>query len=759
MSESAPITQFRVTGMDCPSCAQSVQRGVSQLAGVEACTLTFATGALRVEGSASPASVVAQVRALGYEIAPDSHESTANPTEAAQTGLWRFLVGRRTTLLALIGLILVLPGLIVDELLPFLGLGGPWVAATSLAALLVAGYPIARNALRSLFVARQVTMHTLMTIAAIGAVVIGAYTEAAMVVVLFALGEALEGYTMDRARDSLRQMMSLVPRTATVLRPCMDCKEHLGQEGYTGGACPFCGIEEQEVAVDTLAIGEQIVVKPGERIPIDGTIRQGSSAINQAPITGESMPVDKTLGGTVFAGSINGEGALVVEVTHLAADTTMSRMIRMVEEAQERRAPAQRFVERFAEVYTPVVVVMAALVATVPPLIFGAPFFNPDVATQGWLYRALELLVVACPCALIISTPVSLVSAISNAARNGVLIKGGAYLEALSSVRAFAFDKTGTLTEGQPSIVSLRSSLCVQNGEQVAHTCQDCEDMLAVASAVERRSNHPLARAVVAAAERQGVLATYGAAEDVITEVGVGVSGRVREREVFIGSHAHFDGRVPHGDATCRELNALADQGYTPMLVSVDRAFAGYMAVADGVRESSRQAIVALRDQGVKTLVMLTGDNAATARRIAAEVGVTDVRADLLPGQKAQAVEELLREHSAVAMVGDGINDAPALATASVGIAMGAGGSAQALETADIALMDDDLRKLPFAYQLSRATMRTIKQNVTFALLSKLLVVVLVLLGLGNLWLAVLADVGASLVVTLYGMRLLRWKV
>ncbi|HEY3341162.1 MAG TPA: heavy metal translocating P-type ATPase, partial [Anaerolineae bacterium] len=531
----------------------------------------------------------------------------------------------------------------------------------------------------------------------------------------------------------------------------------LGREGYTGGPCPFCGVEEQRVAVEKVLVGETIVVKPGERIALDGLVQKGESAVNQAPITGESVPVDKTVGESVFAGSINGEGVLEVQVSGLAGNSTISRIIHMVEEAQERRAPVQRFVDRFAKVYTPAVIVVAVLVAALPPLLFGAPFLTPAGGEQGWLYRALELLVIACPCALVISTPVSLISALSAGARGGVLIKGGAILETLSKVKVIAFDKTGTLTVGKPNVVRVHSVDC-RTGESQEQICAYCGELLALASAVEQRSEHPLARAVVAEAEHDGLKVRYPAADAVKAMVGRGVTGSVNGHNVVIGSHPYFDASVPHGKDQCDEIGRLAGQGQTPLLVGVDDKYAGYITVADTVRDGSPQAIEALKALGVKTLVMLTGDHEAAAQAIARDVGVTDVRANLLPENKTEAIKDLLSQHQAVAMVGDGVNDAPALATASVGVALGAGGTAQAMETADVVLMSDDLRKLPFAVRLSRAAMRTIQTNLAFSIGIKLVFLVLALLGLGTMWLAVLADVGASMLVTLNGMRLLSFQ-
>jgi Cd2+/Zn2+-exporting ATPase len=755
--EQAPITRFQVKGMDCADCARSIERGVSKLEGVTDCTLNFSAATLQVQGRASREAVIARVRDLGYDVGEDAPAAAPVPQRGGVIGFVRYLLQRTDTTLALIGAGFIIPGLLLGEFHLWPAAPAALVALPSLIALAVAGFPVARSAWQSIRINHEVNMNVLMTLAAIGALFIGAYAEAGLVMVLFAIGEALEGYTMQQTRDSVRRLMEIAPQEALVLRPCIDCKEHLGQQGYHGGPCPFCGVEEQRVPVEDVLIGETIVVKPGERIALDGQVQRGESAVNQAPITGESVPVDKTVGEKVFAGSINGEGALEVQVTGLAADSTISRIIHMVEEAQERRAPVQRFVDRFAKVYTPAVVVVATLVAAIPPLFFGAPFMLPAGGEQGWLYRALEVLVIACPCALVISTPVSLISALSAAARGGVLIKGGAVLETLSKVKVIAFDKTGTLTAGKPNVVRVHAVDC-RKCDSPKEICTNCGEMLALASAVEQRSEHPLARAVVAQAAQGGLAARYPAADAVKAMAGRGVAGNVNGHSVVVGSHPYFDAVVPHDREQCAEIGRLAGQGQTPLLVGVDNKYAGYITVADTVREGSRQAVDALKKLGIDALVMLTGDNEAAARTIAHDVGVTDVRANLLPENKTEAIKDLLVQHQPVAMVGDGVNDAPALATASVGIALGAGGTAQAMETADVVLMADDLRKLPFTIRLSRVAMRTIQANLSFSIGVKVLFLGLAVLGLGSMWLAVLADVGASLVVTLNGMRLLSYK-
>jgi Cd2+/Zn2+-exporting ATPase len=753
--------------MDCASCARTVEQGVRSLSGVESVELNFTSEKLQVTGSVSREALIARVRALGYEV-----RDTATTQAPETTGSFlRFMWQRSATRLALLGALLILPGILLHELF---GIDHWLIDLMALGALLAAGVPIARSAWRALTINRTITINVLMTIAAIGAVIIGAYTEAGMVMVLFALGEALEGYTSSRARDSIRSLMQVVPATATLLRQAPPQPQqsnsigmialeptHTADGGCTTGCCSpsVANTQEQRVPVETLQIGDVILARPGERIPMDGRVLAGDSSVNQAPITGESRLIERGSGDTVFAGSINGAGALEIEVTHRAEDNTISRLIRMVEEAQEQRSPTQRFIDRFAQYYTPAVVVLALLVASVPPLLFGQPFWNPDADTFGWFYRALALLVVACPCALVISTPVSIVSAISNASRRGVLIKGGVHLETLSRVQTVAFDKTGTLTAGKPTVVQTRTAACHAGcfSEQQP-ACDDCDDLLALAFAVEQRSEHPLAQAIVTAATQRHVQGRYPTASQVTAMAGQGVTGQVDGREVLLGNHRSFDAHIPHAPNECAAATADAAAGYTPVLVSANNRYIGTIAVADTVRTSSREAIAHLQQVGVQRLVMLTGDTASTAQRIGAEVGVTEVRADLLPEDKVQAVREL-QQRGPVAMVGDGINDAPALAAADVSIAMGgqAGGTAQAMETADITLMRDDLRLLPFTLRLSRVTMRTIQTNIVLALGAKLVFLVLVLLGMGTLWMAVLADMGTSLLVTLYGVRLLNW--
>ena len=747
---------FKISGMDCADCATSIEKALKQLDGLAEATVNFSTA--RLDITYDPAvieagKIVARVKALGYEARPVSEEM-ALPSPVRRNALFSFfsfLFSRWQTACAAIGGILIAAAFAIKLYATTLPL---FVVSTGevllIIALALAGYPIARSGVIRLWINKDININLLMTLAAVGALIIGETAEAATVIFLFAIGEALEGFTMERSRQSMRSLMNLAPQTATVLRPCMNCKEHIGREGYVSGPCPFCGAHETQVAVKDLQIGETILIKAGERLPMDGLVIGGESAINQAPITGESIPVTKSIDDEVFAGTINGEGALEVRVTRRAADTTLNRIIQLVEQAQVSRAPVQRFVDRFASVYTPAVVAMALLIAVLPPLLLQQPFWNLADGTHGWLYRALTLLVISCPCALVISTPVSIVSAISAAARQGVLIKGGAYIELLARVRAIAFDKTGTLTYGQPAVVATQTVDC----EHPSDGCAPCDDMLALAAAVERRSEHPLARAVVEAA---GERARHGefAVGDVESLAGRGVRGTVNGKRITVGNHKLFDTEFPHDENLCNAVSDVEANGHTAMMVSDGERVRGYIAVADQLRDAGRGAISDLKKLGIEKTVMLTGDNATIAQAIGDSVGVDEVRANLLPEDKLEVITALRKKYEHVAMLGDGINDAPALASASVGIAMGAA-SAQALEAADVALMSNNLAKLPAIIRHSRKTMSIIRQNIFFSIGIKVVFLALALPGLATLWMAVFADMGASLLVTMNGMRLLR---
>jgi len=711
--------------MDCAGCARAVETGVANLPGVQTAQVDFVTNTLRLTGDVAFDVLQERVQALGKSLVPpDAPPAPVDITKRGGViGFWDYLVDRDETRQALMG-----GGLIVlTFVLSLLGLPMPFSVILYTVGMLITLMPIARSGWNTLLINRTFNINLLMTIAAVGAIVMGEYLEGATVIFLFAIGEALEGYTSDRARDSIRSLMTLKPTQAIRLHDA----------------------HEDIVPIEALRIGDTLLIKPGENIPMDGTVLTGLSRVNQASITGESMAVEKQSGDGLFAGTINGEGTLTMTVTRLAADNTLSRIIALVEEAQSVRAPSQRLIDTFAHYYTPAVVVLAALVAIAPPLLFNAPLLE-TAGQHGWLYRALSLLVIACPCALVISTPVTIISAITAAARRGVLIKGGAHLEALGTIRAIAFDKTGTLTQGRPTVTDYHVLNCATD-----HAT--CDDILALAAAVERRTTHPLAQAIVRAAQDHHVQDRHAPAEAVEMLAGQGVRGTVGEKRVTLGSHSLFDKEFPHSAAFCTQVKQAEAQGYTTMLLAEGNEVRGYIGLADEVRPSSARVVSDLHALGLPT-IMLTGDHAAVARTVADQVGVQDVRAGLMPQDKVHAVKQLTTQYGPIAMIGDGVNDTPALAAATLGIAMGGAGSPQALETADMALMADDLTQLPFAIRLARFARRLIRQNVILSFGLKAVFVVLALTGLTSLWVAIFADVGMALLVTLNGMRPLRFE-
>lgn len=537
-----------------------------------------------------------------------------------------------------------------------------------------------------------------------------------MVMVLFTVAELIEAKSLDRARNAIQGLMQLTPERATVLQ----------EDGSW-----------QDVSAKSVALQARVRIKPGERIALDGILASGRSTVNQAPITGESLPVDKAPGDAVFAGTINESGSFEYTVTAAAADSTLARIIHAVEAAQGAKAPTQRFVDQFARVYTPVVFAIALAVAILPPLLMGGVWFD-------WVYKALVLLVIACPCALVISTPVTIVSGLAAAARQGILIKGGAYLEEGRKLVWLALDKTGTITHGKP----VQTDFAVLNGYGEA-------DVRSLAASLASRSDHPVSRALATAAQQDGIALQNVDAFEALP--GRGSKGLIDGKVYHLGNH-----RLIHEQGRCSaeleaRLTALEEQGKTVILLSDEQSVQGLFAVADTVKDSSRQAIAELHELGIKT-IMLTGDNAHTARAIAAQVGIDEAQGDMLPEDKLKAIEGKIGLGDAVGMVGDGINDAPALARADIGFAMGAAGTGTAIETADVALMDDDLRKLPRFVRLSRRTHALLVQNIVLALGIKAVFLVLTLTGLGTMWMAVFADVGASLLVVGNGLRLLRAK-
>ncbi len=610
----------------------------------------------------------------------------------------------------------------VSAVLLSTGLVSPWLGLTReltvylFAAAMAAGgfyiYKAALHSLRSLVL----DMNVLMTVSSVGAVFIGQWSEAATVIFLFSVGNMLQAYTMEKTRNAIKKMIDLAPREARVVS--------------SGGT-------ETVVTAAEVKIGETVLVKPGEYIPVDGTVTGGYSWVNQAPITGESKPVEKQKGAGVFAGSLNKEGSLYIQVKQIASDSTLAKMIHLVEEAQAKKAPSQQFVDVFARYYTPAVIGGAVLVVLVPVLILQQPF-------TAWFYKALVLLVISCPCALVISTPVSIVSAIGNAARNGVLIKGGAYLEALGEVHSIAFDKTGTLTTGQLAVTGIYPAPGIGEAE-----------LLQAAGAVERFSEHPAAKAVMAEIARRGL--TVPESEAFLSYPGKGANCLVGAGYLYAGNKRLLTelGLLAGGLEEVEKI--LEKEGQSAIYVFSTDLLLGLLAVADAPRADAREMLEDLKRMKIEELVMLSGDNRNTAAGMAARLGMEHYQAGLLPEDKVRKVEALAKDGVTV-MVGDGVNDAPSLAVATVGIAMGAAGTDTALETADVALMNDELGKIPAVLKLGRLTRIIIRQNVATALVLKLVFLVLTLAGLANLWMAVFADTGASLLVTLNGMRLARFK-
>ena len=569
---------------------------------------------------------------------------------------------------------------------------------------------------------RSLDINALMIVAVIGAGALGEWMEAASVVWLFGIAQWLEARSLARARRAIASLVTLVPTEALVRR---------------GGV-------EQFWPADRIVPGDIVIVRPGERIAVDGVVRAGESDIDESPVTGESRPIEKVPGTEVFSGTVNGAGALEVEARRAAADSTLARIVRLVEQAQARRAPVQTFVDRFARRYTPAVVLLAVLVAVVPPLALGGvsgwSAFVPE-----WGYRALALLVVACPCALVISTPVSIVSALTAAARGGVLIKGGAHLERLSEVRCVAFDKTGTLTDGRVSVTGV-----------LPLPGQSSHGLLSVAASLESRSEHPIGRAIVAHAHGQGLAFSPGDAFRALP--GFGAEALVAASPAVVGNHRLFESRALCTPDLHAHVTEVEGRGETPVLVSHGGTALGVLTLADQMRTTGRGAIAQLRAEGIRQVVLLTGDGALKADAVRDHLVLDEAHAELRPEDKVTQVERLRAAYGPVAMVGDGINDAPALASADIGIAMGAAGTDVALETADVALMTDDLARLPFAFRLGRAALSNIRTNVALALGLKLAFVVLAATGVATLWMAVLADTGASMIVTANSLRLLRVK-
>ncbi len=692
---------WKVEGMDCASCAATIGAALERVPGVSdiRVSVTNETLTLALNELLTPSSVVeSKVASLGYKpsrIGQGSAASTAIPSPRRwwQTPKAKIAVIAGALLGASYAASLVLPEL------------SYWVF---LLATIVAAAPIARRATMAALAGAPFTIEMLLTIAAAGAIVIGAVEEAAVVVFLFAVGEVLEGFAASKARAGIKALGALVPKTAFV--------EENGQL--------------REVAADTLRIGQIVVARTGDRIPADGEVVEGMSSVDESPITGESVPRLKEPGAAVFAGSINHEATLRIRVSRAAQDNTIARIITLVEEAQDSKAPTERFIDRFSRIYMPLVVGIAILVAIVPPLVVGAEWGT-------WIYRALALLLIGCPCALVISVPAAIASSLSSAAKHGLLIKGGSVIEALAGAQTVAFDKTGTLTRGEPIVTDI-----VAGDGNIA-------TFLATVSALERESSHPLAKAIVDRATAENISAVN--ATTVKSIAGKGVEGEVASQKIFVGAPRFAREAGTIGAPLAQQIHALEAEGKTVVVAIANGEAIGLLALRDEPRSDARAGIAALKAAGIDT-VMLTGDNKATAAAIARELGV-EARAEMMPEDKVMTIRQLAEKRKVI-MVGDGINDAPALAAAHVGVAMGSGTDV-ALEAADAALLRNRVQDIATLIGLSRATMRNIRQNVTIALGLKVAFLVTTVFGVTGLWIAVFADTGATVLVTLNAMRLL----
>ncbi|MCR8858662.1 MULTISPECIES: heavy metal translocating P-type ATPase [Bacillus] len=692
------VQTYLVGGMDCGACALTIEKHLQNVSGVQEVHVNFATGKMHIRHDRSADDIIKEISNAGFEASLAGSRRGATPNSKS-----------KDTTLILSGLFLAL-----GFFSGFANTSPLLITLLYAASTLIGGYKPAKSAFYALR-SKALDMNVLMISAAIGAALIGQWLEGATVVWLFALGATLQNKSIERTRESIRGLIDLAPSEAWVK----------------------VETELVKTSVEDITVGTTIVVKPGEKIPLDGTVIGGNSTVNQAPITGESIPIDKQIGDSVYAGTINEEGSLEITVTKLVEDTTLSRIIHLVEEAQEKKAPTEAFVDRFAKIYTPIVFLLAISVMILPPLLGMGTWMD-------WIYRGLELLVVACPCALVISTPVAIVSAIGNAARNGVLIKGGTALEIAGSLNAIAFDKTGTLTEGKPQVMHVRSLDCPEN------------ELLSIATTIEEYSNHPIARAITTYAKEQQISVQEG--KEFRAIVGKGAQVNINGETYYAGNAALFDDLGTSLQVWKEPIQEMQRIGQTVVLIGTNHTILGMISVADSIRSTTYQTIQELKRTGIRETVMLTGDNEGTANHIAQKAKVDRYFANLLPEDKVRSVKHLQSEGKTVAMIGDGINDAPALATANLGIAMGGAGTDTAMETADIVLMADNLEKLPYTMKLSRKALHIIKQNIWFSLIIKFIALAFIFPGWLTLWIAVLSDTGAALLVILNSMRLLQNK-
>lgn len=701
--------ELRIKGLHCADCVRKIDRSMSTLPGILNVELSFTTGKMEVEYDPNMISlneIQSKVRNLGYGILEEEMEAEKV-----------FALDNREFVFSLVSGIALFSGLFVAFLTP-----DPVIVEYYRRILLselfytvgmiFGGYHVAVRAVRALF-SKTFVIDSLMIIGAMGAVFIGAFAEGAAILFLFSMAELLEDYSVERSRRSLSELVDLTPKVASVRR---------GDR--------FVAVPAEEVKV-----GDIVRVRSGERISVDGIVIKGFSSVDQAPITGESMPVSIHEGDVVFAGTINQEGRLEVEATKEVKDSTLARIVELVESAEEQKAPTERFIDRFAKYYTPAVVGFAVSVAVIPTVVFQQSF---DV----WFYKALLLLLISCPCALALSTPISIVSGITSGARNGVLFKGGVHIEKLAKIDTFAFDKTGTLTEGRPVVTDV-----------IPFNGYSRKDVLSIASSLECLSEHPLGKAIVQTAEDEG--AATECVEDFTAMAGKGIRGRIGDDSWLVGSRNIFSPEVLSGKEEI--LSRLEDEAKTIVVVGKENEIAGVIGISDKIRDDSKHMIDSLHKMGIKRTVMITGDNKRTARAVASKIGVDEYYPELLPEEKVSIIEGIRGGDGGVAMVGDGVNDAPALAVADLGIAMGVAGSDTALEVADIALMNDDISKVPYLLSLGKRTMGVVKQNLVLSIGIKLLFAVLVFPGLVTLWMAVaIGDMGVSLGVILNALRISR---
>ncbi|MEM4995219.1 MULTISPECIES: heavy metal translocating P-type ATPase [Priestia] len=690
---------YLIEGMDCAACANTIVNHLKTVPAVKDVRVNFSTGKAQIEHDNEADDIIKEVSKAGY--------TATLVTSSRQPAESRHHKGKNGPII--FSGILIALGFIGSHT----GIASYMTTVLYAIAMIVSGYKPAKSAYYGIK-SRSLDMNVLMTVAALGAAVIGEWLEGATVVWLFALGVALQTRSIEQTRNSIRGLMDLAPSEAWVKENGQLIKK----------------------AAEDISIGSTIVVKPGDRIPLDGEIINGESSINQAPITGESIPVDKVMGDAVYAGTINESGSLEIKVTKLVEDTTIAKTIHLVEEAQEKKAPTQAFVDKFATIYTPIVFILALFIMVIPPLFDGA--------WSEWFYKGLELLVVACPCALVISTPVAIVSAIGNAAKNGVLIKGGTFLEKAGAINAIAFDKTGTLTEGKPAVSEVVSLAAEEN------------QLLAITKTLEDYSNHPIARAIVDYTAEKKVVSLQGSNFKILT--GKGVQATIQDTVYYAGNAKLFSDLGTPLTHCWSQIEKLQNEGKTIIIVGTAKSVLGIISVADTIRHTTISALESLKQNGMQQIVMLTGDNEGTAKMIASQSRVDRYFADLLPEDKVKAIQQLQHEGYQTAMVGDGINDAPALATADLGIAMGGAGTDTAMETADIVLMADNLEKLPHTMKLSRKALAVIKQNIWFSIIVKVIALAFIFPGWLTLWIAVLSDTGAALLVILNSLRLLKMK-